>query len=44
MIDEKLIKKRLDMIIESKLKDEKKITGLTEQAKILKIQLQIETE
>lgn len=43
-IDEKIIKERLATLIDSKSQDDKKINELSNQAKILKKRLQIETD
>ena len=44
IIDEKIIKERLAILIDSKSQDDKKINELSNQAKILKKRLQIETD
>ena len=43
-IDEKIIKERLATLIDSKLQNDEKINELSNQAKILKKRLQIETD
>lgn len=42
-IDEKVVKERLANLIDSKSQNDKKINDLSEQAKILRKRLQIET-
>ena len=43
-IDEKIIKERLATLIDSKFQNDEKINELSNQAKILKKRLQIETD
>lgn len=43
-VDESIVKTRLAMLVDSKSQNEKKISELSEQAKILRKRLQIETE
>jgi len=44
LIDEKIVKKRLALLVSSKVQDEKKISDLDQEAKILRKRLQIETD
>lgn len=43
-VDEKIIKERLAMLVDSKSQDDKKITELVDKAETLKKRLDIQTE